>query len=381
MKTHTIIALAAAALAVTTALSTAAEARGMGGHFGGGGGFGRAHIGSSMRMSTFKAPSAKPAFKVHTFKSQTFKAVRSKPNFVKHDFRKVRSLVHKEPKILKHALKPKLDAHKLNTAKTLLKLKTNKMLAHKNMPGWLKPGAFKHVGVQHAAFKHGPAPKLTSFQLQKAMHFDFKGNKYSAMKKAWFDGKHWWKGALAWLFIDGIWYYGDEPWYEVDGVWTTQSGFTAECLDCEPVVVKKTYVSTLAEPSGSNGTGSATPSGASSGKSAPKSADATQPAGNDAKTKTTTPMSTEAVLIKSNTSEVEQPADQPTELATTTTTGTGPEVTPAPATKVAEAVIEPAPAATEAEAPAAADPAASPLVDCKRFVPAAGMTISVPCGK
>ncbi len=418
MTSKTFLALAAA-LAFSTALSSGAEARGFGG-----GGFGGARMGGGgmfrsapMKMSTFKAPAFKaPAMKMQTFKAHRIAPVKTfKPSNVTKHVKPAKTFVHKEPKFkepkfknvakhLKHDVKPKLDAKKVHVTKNLDKLKANKLFAHKLNANKiaqdkLKMGKLNVIKPGHAklAFHHPKSLKLLpAAQLQKALPFDAKGNKYSMMKKAWWDGKHWWKGTLAWTFIGGAWYYGDDLWYEEDGVWRTESGFLAECLDCEPVVVTRTRVaSSDPVPSGGGSTSAAASKTSSSGSGSPGSSGGSASSGNgaskdkpvktaadDGKTKTTTEMSTEAVLIRSNTSgipgtEGETLVEPPAEIAASPdATEPGKE-----AVQVAEAVV-PAPAggATMNDA-TTSEPAASPALDCKRFVPTVSMTISVPCGK
>ena len=125
----------------------------------------------------------------------------------------------------------------------------------------------------------------------------------------------------------------------------------------------------------SGGSASSGNSNAGSSDAAQKEKTADKPvktAGNDGKTKTTTEMSTEAVLIKSNTSGLPgsegEPAGEPATTAADPAEPVG--------VKVAAAVDPTAPM-TDA---GSADTEASPAIDCKRFVPAVSMTISVPCG-
>lgn len=404
MTSKTFLALAAA-LAFSTSLSSGAEARGFGG-----GGFGGGRMGGGMfrsapmKMSTFKAP----AMKMQSFKAHKIAPVKTfKPSFkqnaVRH-FKPAKTLVHKEPKFknlakhLKHDVKPKLDAKKIHVTKNLDKLKANKLFAHKLnahklAQAKLNMGKLNVIKPGHAklAFHHPKSLKLLpAAQLQKAMPFDAMGKKYSMMKKAWWDGKHWWKGALAWTFIGGAWYYGDDLWYEEDGVWRTESGFLAECLDCEPVVVTRTRVaSSDGASSGGGSTAAAASRTTSAGSGSPASGNGpakdkpVKTAAEDGKTKTTTEMSTEAVLIKSNTAgipgtEGETLVEPPAETAAASPDATEPGKE---AVQVAEAAVTvPAAGATMNDA-TTSEPAASPSLDCKRFVPTVSMTISVPCGK
>lgn len=444
MNKSTIIALVTAALAATTALSTAAEARGFGG--GGfrsfGGGMRAAPMRTFKAAPSFKAFKAKPAFK-------SVKPLKSKPSFVKREFKPSRSISHKSVvnktpksfkriknenkftknvkpapkftkinKTVKHNIKP-IQGKALKNIKMakqlkllkkgplakpmLAKLKSNKLFGHKLAGN--KMLANKMMGNKllgnKLAFK-GAKPlftKLNPSMKQKAMHFDFMGKKYSPMKKAWWDGKHWWFGpaALSWVFVDGYWYYGDEHVYWEDNAWRTGSGFVAECLDCGTEYVTRTRVASVGHAPSQSVNRTATRSSSADDEASSKASvkrasapdkDADKPvkpaksAADDASTKTTTPMSTEAVLIRSNTAELAEPAG---ELPSVADAPAGETTTETPAvagpTQVAEVALDPA-ATNDAALPAAteAEPAASPVIDCKRFVPAVGMTVSVPCG-
>lgn len=456
MNKSTIIALVTAALAATTALSTAAEARGFGG-----GGF-RGFGGGGMRSAPMRSFKAAPSFKAFKAKpaSSVMKSVKSKPSFVKREFKPSRAIKQKstasttqksfkrikpESKVAKH-VKPAPKLTKMNkftkitkTAKhtvkpnqgkalkqikmakqlkllkkgpqakpMLAKLKTNKLFGHKLAANKMlgnKMLGNKLLGNKLALKGAKPMfTKLNPVMKQKAMHFDFMGKKYSPMKKAWWDGKHWWFGAaaLSWVFVDGYWYYGDEHVYWEDDAWRTESGFVAECLDCSTEYVTRTRVATVgtaasddtpSQPvtrtvtrttSADDEAPSKSPAKRTSApaKDADKQVKPLKSAGNDTDTKTTTPMSTEAVLIRSNTAELAEPTGELPSVAEApagdTTTGTAAVAEP---TQVAEVAVDPA-ATNDAGVPAATEtePAASPVIDCKRFVPAVGMTVSVPCG-
>lgn len=455
MNTSTIIALAAAALAATTALSTAAEARGFGGGMRGFGGGMRA---APMRMNSFK-----PAASFKSFRPAS--AFKSKPSFVKREFKPARSFVHKAPKVFKpskaqhkitrhirsepkvtkhikpvhklpkqiakHDIKPRPGqalkqlkmAKQINALKsfkkgplankTLAKMKANKLFGNKLLGNKLagnKMFGNKMFGNKVGMLKSKPLfTKLNPSLKLKAMHFDLAGKKFSPVKKAWWDGKHWWFGAaaLSWVFVDGYWYYGDEHVYWENDAWRTDSGFVAECLDCETEYVTRTRVASVGT-AGPDVTPAQTVTRTSTqGQSsdeqtasakARRSGDEQKTSGpatssdkpvktavEDAKTKTTTPMSTEAVLIKSDTTGfTEQTSEIPVEPTTATQEIVDPvaETTGAAlTTRVAEATVEPVANTDATVSPEAGEPAASPVIDCKRFVPAVGMTVSVPCGK
>ena len=77
---------------------------------------------------------------------------------------------------------------------------------------------------------------LSSTQLLKAKLEDHNGRKYNVTTKGWWDGKHWWYGRFAWLYVDDTWYYGNSVWRETNGSWSGDG--IAEmpvCVDCRQV--------------------------------------------------------------------------------------------------------------------------------------------------
>ena len=245
-----ILAAATAALIVTSALTPPAEARG--GGFGGGGFGGGMHLGGgslrSMGTSSFKSETrsisrhVEPKFLAPKV-ALPRKIIEPKQVFIpKKVFKQettqiahvVKAKPHVEPaprvqRIVKHV--PVQIAKPVTLTK---RIDVNAQPLHKSR---LLPAAGAVAGAAALHTLANGKPKiqpvrLTADHYLKAKVVDLHGHKYDAAKKMWWDGKHWWRGLWAWLFIDGVWYYGNQPWVQADGGWSAGSANAPVCVDC-----------------------------------------------------------------------------------------------------------------------------------------------------
>lgn len=100
-----------------------------------------------------------------------------------------------------------------------------------------------------------PAPKVEASKPEPApvrFAFDGKGRMFDPVQQAWFDGKgQCWKGDAGWSFVDGKWEYGKSQWSEVNGFWKASSGkqpLTVECATITAFAPKVAPVQTAAIP-------------------------------------------------------------------------------------------------------------------------------------
>lgn len=345
------LAFATALLCATTAL-TSADAFARGGH-GGGGGFGGA----------MKLGAPKPSFKPQVFKAQTIKPRIVKPQVVAthtpkakipkvhHDAPQLRKLTRHDitPKITPKIVKPVVAAAALTGAalkgKSLLK-------------------------SAHATAAPPPAgTKLTAKHFQIAKIDDGKGHQFVAAKKMWFDGKHWWRGHWAWLFIGGVWYYGNSPWTESSGTWTTtEAKWRPECVDCGGTPVKPAIVATPP-------THTAAPTGKGIAAVKPPCIQPVQPGAAPADT-AAAPQGEDPAAVASGTDHAAQAgapaatipdgAPQGCKAVASETTGIDGAAQVPPGDRVAEADVHKA-------------AVGGPANECRQFVPAIGTTVEVPC--
>lgn len=375
-------AIAAALLTTTTAL-TPVEALARGG--GGGHGFGGFGGGGGGGGGGFRAFTPK----LQTFKMQTFKAAprithvapkitHVTPKFVKPTVHATRKLdTHRETfrKFVKHDIAPKIVKPTLLSRHFTPQSKAGKVQTV------LQTAQLAHT--LHAAKPQ--AMKLTADHFKVAKIMDGKGNHFSATKKMWFDGKHWWKGRWAWLFINGAWYYGNSPWTQTESGWTsTDTVYRPECVDCGGAPKTVTAAMVPPPPAG--------PAGAKKVVTAvkppcvqPKPVGA-GPADAGAQTQTDEPMATagsDQAQQEPTVTGIPGSAPQGCKPGNGTEMGTdGATAKIDPATS--EATVQPI-TTTPGEAtvsPAAVGPSSpSPTAtECRQFVPAIGMTIEVPCG-
>lgn len=79
-----------------------------------------------------------------------------------------------------------------------------------------------------------PAPKAEPAPVRFA--FDGKGRMFDPVQQAWFDGKgQCWKGDAGWAFVDGKWEYGKSQWSEVNGFWKASSGSQPQTVECATI--------------------------------------------------------------------------------------------------------------------------------------------------
>lgn len=429
----------AAALALSSALTPAAEARGGGGggHFGGG-----MHFGGSSSLHTFKpqnlSTSSFKSFKATNNTTRHHDTVKVfKPKITHHETttrRRVDKHIdkHVEPKpiALKHIVKhdkPQVThivRHKhvvANTGERIKKLHTPPLALHTAQLA-RKDKVLHNITPLHSTvlkLKTQPV-KLSQAQYQTAKIVDSHGHHYDASKKMWFDGKHWWRGVWAWLFIDGVWYYGNRPWIEADGGWTTDGANTPVCVDCDG-----TTVATVA----ATGTGTTSLASVASGKAAVASSQPVTGKPADARPVTVDKVAFHksddvAKLHHGAKDGADKPRVKPLETASlgaaaatcTQTAGTATNRTATTGPTGAEAVESPGMTHDSEALPVTSGPAAAPAdcakpatgtaiamatggqpaatstatsepqtvaadrpTECRQFVPAIGMTIEVPC--
>ena len=91
-----------------------------------------------------------------------------------------------------------------------------------------------------------PAPKVEPAKAEPApvrFGFDGKGRMFDPVQQAWFDGKgQCWKGDAGWAFVDGKWEYGKSQWSEVNGFWKASSGKQPQTVECATITAFATKV-------------------------------------------------------------------------------------------------------------------------------------------
>lgn len=79
-----------------------------------------------------------------------------------------------------------------------------------------------------------PAPKAEPAPVRFA--FDGQGRIFDPVQQAWFDGKgQCWTGAAGWSFVNGTWEYGKSRWSEVNGFWKASSGKQPQTIECATI--------------------------------------------------------------------------------------------------------------------------------------------------